>query len=534
MRRRKFIGLTLGGALLPALHLVHSSAFAAQSGGTLRIASTLADIPFTMGQASGGFEGVRFVSYALYDGLTRYDLSREDKAPKLLPSLAESWEGDAQDKTRWVFKLRRNVKFHDGSDFNADAVIWNLDKLLNNKSPQFDRQQATVAAGNTASIASYRKIDDFTVEIKTKTPDFVLPYYMAQIFMSSPARWESIGRDWTKFATNPAGTGPFIMTALVPRTRVEMTRNDAYWDAARRPKVQNLAIFAMPDASTRTAALLSGQVDWVEAPAPDTIARLRGAKMNITSNVYPHVWPWVLSHAEGSPFRDLRVRKAANLAVDRDALVTFLGGLALPAKGMVDPKHPWFGKPTFDIKFDPEQARRLMTEAGYSAQKPCRVKIVASPGGSGQMQPMPMNEFIQENLRAAFFDVQFDVMDWEALRARRRAMASGAENKGVAAINQSWTYHEAHYGLLSITEPGGFNWSEWADPKAVQMAAEARAEFDPARQAELLQKLHAYMVDQAIWLWVVHDMNPRALSPKVQGYVQAQSWFVDLNAPSIR
>jgi len=82
--------------------------------------------------------------------------------------------------------------------------------------------------------------------------------------------------------------------------------------------------------------------------------------------VYPHVWPWHFSRVEGSPWNDIRVRKAANLAIDRAGMKKLLGGYMVEAKGMVPPNSPWFGKPTFDVRYDPNEARRLMKEAGYS------------------------------------------------------------------------------------------------------------------------------------------------------------------------
>jgi peptide/nickel transport system substrate-binding protein len=531
MKRRTFNGILAAGAMTPLLNLIYGNALAqgkSQAGSTLRIGMTLSDVPLTTGQASQGFEGVRFISNSLYDGLIRWDLSRDDAAAKLVPGLAESWQVDPENNKRWVFNLRKGVKFHDGSDFNADAVIWNLDKLLKRDAPHFDQPQSIQATPQTASIESYRKLDDYTVEIVTREADAVQPYYMVQIYMSSPARWQELGGDWGKFANNPSGTGPFIMTSLTPRARVEMRRNDQYWDSKRVPKVEKLVLHCMPDSNTRAAALLSGQIDWAEAPAPDTIPRLKSSGQNISSNIYPHIWPWAFSFAEDSPFKDVKVRQAANLAVDRDGLVAFLGGLAVPAKGMVDDTHPWFGNPGFKIGYDLERARALMKEAGYGPDKPCKVKVVTSPSGSGQMQPLPMNEFIQENLREAYFDVQLDVLDWETLRARRRAMASGAENRGVHALNQSWAYWDPNIGLLGLTTPGGYNWSEWEDTEALKLAAAARVEFDAEKQTELLRRLHERMVDEAIWLWVVHDLNPRALSGKVKGFVQAQSWHLDL------
>lgn len=499
----------------------------------LRVATTLADIPLTTGQPSQGGEGVRFIGITLYDSLIRWDLSKADESAKLVPSLAETWKVDDTTQTKWTFNLRHGVTFHDGSTFNADAVVWNLDKLMKRDAPQYDQPQATQASTYTGTIASYRKIDEYTVEVTTKEPDAVLPYMMAQIFISSPARYNEVKGDWNAFAQRASGTGPWILDKLVARERAELVRNPKYWDAARVPKSDRLVLLTMPDPSTRVAALLSKQVDWIEAPPPDTVPRLKQQGMQIVTNVYPHVWPYQVSFSEGSPFKDLRVRKAANLAIDREGLSGFLGGLAVPAKGMIDSKHPWYGKPTFDIKFDPEQARALMKEAGYSKAKPAKIKLLISPSGSGQMQPLPMNEFVQENLRDVGFDVELEVMEWEALRARRRGGSDAPENKGAHGLNNSWAYWDPNIALIGTAwstqrPPGGYNWGGYSDPQADKLAAQAKVTFDPAQQDAVLAQLHSYIVDQAMWIWVVHDLNPRAMSPRVKGFVQAQSWFQDL------
>ena len=139
------------------------------------------------------------------------------------------------------------------------------------------------------------------------------------------------------------------------------------------------------------------------------------------------------------------MRKAANLAIDRDGLVNLLGGLAVPAKGMVTPGHPWFGKPTFDIKYDPDAAKALLKDAGFGPGNPCRVKFLISTAGSGQMQPLPMNEFIQENLKDVGFEVTLDAMDWEALRARRRGGVRDAGEQGCRRPQQQLELHRSGY-----------------------------------------------------------------------------------------
>ena len=135
----------------------------------LRIGMTAADIPRTLGQPDQGFEGNRFTGIPMYDALTHWDLSKADGPSVLIPGLATSWAVDAKDKTKWVFKLRPGVKFHDGSDFNADAVLWNFDKLLKNDAPQFDQRQSAQGRSRIPAVASYKAIDKYTLEIVTKT-----------------------------------------------------------------------------------------------------------------------------------------------------------------------------------------------------------------------------------------------------------------------------------------------------------------------------------------------------------------------------
>src|SRR5258707_14927208 len=112
---------------------------------TLRIAMTAYDIPTATGLPNNGFEGMRFLGYPIFEGLVLWDLTRTDQLAALRPGLAEKWEQDPADNKTWIFHLRRGVKFHDGTDFNADAVIWNLDRDFKNSCPQFDTPSSAIS-----------------------------------------------------------------------------------------------------------------------------------------------------------------------------------------------------------------------------------------------------------------------------------------------------------------------------------------------------------------------------------------------------
>src|ERR1700753_3754000 len=266
-------------SLVVAVLAVVLSAFAAHAESVVRYGISMADIPLTTGQPDRGAGAYQFTGYTIYDPLISWDMSVADRPGKLVPGLATEWKVDDNDKPKWRFALRHGVKFHDGSDFNADAVIRNLDKVLNDKAPQFDQRQSAQVKTRLPSVASYRKIDDYTVEITTKTVDSFFPYQMLWFLISSPAQYEKRGRVGDKSASQPSGTGPFKLTKLVPHELAELYKNDDYWDKKRIPKVDKLVLIPMPDALARTNALLSGQVDIIETPAPARVPQLKGGGM---------------------------------------------------------------------------------------------------------------------------------------------------------------------------------------------------------------------------------------------------------------
>lgn len=517
--------------------LLCASLGTAHASGTLRVAMTASDIPLPNGQTDQGAEGMRFMGYTVFEALVAYDLSSADKPASLIPGLAAEWKVES-DKLRWTFKLRPGVKFHDGSAFNAESVVWNLDKILNPKAEQFDAKQAAQGRGRIPTVATYKAVNDLTVEITTSEVNALLPFQLAWIVMSSPAQWQAVGKTWDAFIKSPSGTGPFRLESYVPRERAVLARNAAYWDKARVPRLDKLVLLPVPDASARVAALRSGQVDWIEAPPPDAMDSLRAAGFTIRSNVYPHVWPWHFSRLEGSPWNDIRVRKAANLAIDREGMKQLLGGMMVPARGMVPPNSPWFGKPAFEVKYDVVAARALMAQAGFSKDNPLKVRSIISPAGSGQMQPQLMNELIQQNLAEIGIQVEFDVRDWNALLANWRAGAKDPGTKGATSTNSSYFSQDPFTALIrhvdsGLMPPKGTNWGYYSDPEMDKLFDGVRTEFDTRAQLALIQKAHEKYVNDALFLFVAHDVAPRAMSRKVKGFVPAQNWFLDFSTISM-
>ena len=501
----------------------------------LRIAMTAADVPTSTGMPNNGFEGMRFMGYPIFEALVLWDLSQTETNAGLRPGLAESWSQDPEDGKTWIFRLRRGVTFHDGSPFNADAVIWNLDRYFRNDSPQFEPQASGISRARVTILESYRKIDDMTVAITSTRPASYFPYMIVYLLMTSPKSWEDAGRDWARVATlPPAGTGPFRLARVTPRQSAELVRHPGYWDQARVPKLDRIVLLPMPEATTRMAALRAGQVDWIEVPPPDGIPALRQAGFTITTGSYPHAWPWFFqTGGTTSPFRDVRVRQALNWCVDREGLVALLNGTAEPSVGWFNAKNPLFGEPENRYRLDPARGRALLAEAGFGPQNPLRFRVMISTSGSGQMLPLPMNEFLQQNLREACgVEVSFEVTEWNTLLVATRSAPDSPNARGAVALNPSSPTSDVsvmvRYFTRAAFPPNGFNWPNWEDPAFEAAIRALETARDQAAIDAATRRAHERLVDNPPWLFIVHDLNPRAMSRRVTGFRSAQSWFQDL------
>ncbi len=274
--RRGLIATAAGAAVVPGLP-THAA-----TPQILRIGMTSADLPTTHGIPNNGGEGFRFLGYPAFDSVVNWDFTHTDKLADITPGLFTSWRIDESNPLRWICGVREGVKFHDGSACDADAILFNFGRIFDEKSPQYDAPAAPIVRATVSMIASFEKTDDKTIVLTTKYPFSFLPYLLTRVLIVSPARWAESGKNWANFAKNPSGTGPFKITKVVLGQYAEMSRNEDYWDKTRIPKLDKMIVYPMPEATTRVAALRSGQVDWIEVPPPDGIPSLKAAGLQIS------------------------------------------------------------------------------------------------------------------------------------------------------------------------------------------------------------------------------------------------------------
>jgi len=514
-------------AVVAATALAACSAAAADGGpaGVLTIGMTAGDIPNLDTVLSGGqgYEGYRFVGNQLYDGLTKYDLKQGAKTPELVGGLATSWKVDATG-SKWIFTLRTGVTFTDGTPFNAAAVVYNLDRYLNKKAPQFYPAAAAQAGISLGGIKSYKALDTRHVEIDTLGPYSHLPEDLVFIYLASPTAIAKYGN--TGFAKHPVGTGPFVFKSEVRGQEAIFTANKNYWDGA--PKLKELVLEPIPDASTRLAALRSGDVNWIEAPGPDDIPGLKSSGYRIYTNSYDHVWPWILDLTK-KPLNNLKVRQAMEYAIDRQTMATsLLRGTADPAYQLV-PRANLAYRASNDIyDYDPAKAKRLLAEAGYP--NGFSMTLSYPTGGSGNMQPGPMNQELQSDLAKVGIKVKLEPIEWAAMLT---AYSSGKIPGGADAINISLTFIQESFWSLVFGSTSPLNLAHYQNATVDKLLGESLLQPDATKRAAIYAQIAAQVDRDAAWLDIVNDRNPRALAPDVHGFVEPKSWFVDLTTVSV-
>lgn len=290
------------------------------------------------------------VWYALFDALTQLD-ERGD----LVPALALSWELVAP--TRWQFKLRKGVRFADGTAFDAHSAVAVIDWLRSNSG------RSTVIGNELRGVTTAHALADLVLEIQTRDPDPILPKRMAGALMVEPGAWRRLGPDG--FALQPIGTGPYVLERWDQRTRRARARvNPHAWRSARFVRLE---FVELPEAAARTQALLSRDVD-IALVEIEEIDRLeaRGYPVIAAPSMSVMSLAFITERATAGPLQDVRVRQALNLAVDRQTIARTLlrgygRGAGQPAASVsfgYDPDLPPY-------PYDPQRARELLVEAGY-------------------------------------------------------------------------------------------------------------------------------------------------------------------------
>ena len=318
-------------------------------------------------------------------------LVKQDEQQHLRPGLAESWR--AVDDTTWEFKLRKGVKWHDGSDFSAEDVIATFKRV-----PNVPNSPSSLAI-YTRPIKEAVATDKYTLRLRTERPYPLLPNDLSGVQILPKKVAETARTEDFNSGKAMIGTGPYKFVEYVSGDRVVMTVNDKYWGP--RPAFAKVRYRMISNSAARVAALLAGDVRMIEGVPTSDIERLsKDARVTLASAVsnriiYLHMdsgrernSPFVTDLAgkplEANPFRDPRVRKAISKMIDRDAIVSrIMEGQAKPAGQLLPETMSGTSKRLKPEKYDPDGAKKLLAEAGY-------------PNGFGVTLHTPNNRYIND------------------------------------------------------------------------------------------------------------------------------------------
>lgn len=455
----------------------------------------------------------------LYDGLVRF----KDGTLEVEPALAESWEISEDGKT-YTFNLRQGVTFHDGSQFNAEAVKFNFDRMLREDHPFHDTGPFPLAF-NFSTVEAVDVVDDHTVVFKLSEPfaPFLSNLAYPTGLIVSPTAVEQHGKD---FGRNPSGTGPFRFAEWQSNQLVAAERNDAYWDGT--PTLEAVVFRPIADANTRVAEMMAGGIDVMVEVPPDNLAAFRGdPNLQVHEQAGPHVWFAILNTSEG-PFADKRVRQAANLAVNKEVLVdNVLQGTATVAAGPIPPAFNWVESEVEPYPYDPERAKQLLTEAGEANPK---VTFYVTEGGSGMLNPVTMGTAIQADLQAVGFDVAIESYEWNTFLGK---VNEGLKGKADMA-EMAWMTNDPdtvpYLTLRTEASPdnGGFNSGYYSNPEVDDLLAKARTTTDQAERGKLYAKVQEIVHEDAPWLFVANWVQNAVTTANVQNFKLQPSFLLQL------
>ena len=457
----------------------------------------------------------------LYDGLVRY----KPGSLQVEPALATSWK-ISKDGKRYTFKLRKEVEFHDGTPFNAAAVKFNFDRMLDKKNPYYNTGPFPLAFFFKA-IKETKVIDDHTVELildKPYAPLLSNLAYPTGLIVSPTA----VKKEKKDFGRYPVGTGPFKFAKWESNRMVVLERNPDYWGGA--PKLNAVVFRPITDANTRVTELLSGGIDLMVEVPPDNMGMFKkDPRYTVYEQAGPHLWFLILNMKEG-PFTDKRMRQAVNYAINKQALVkNVLQGTATVATGPTPAAFAWaYNNKLKPYPYDPAKAKKLIKAAGYEGAK---LTFYVTEGGSGMLNPIAMGTAIQADLAAVGLKVKIETYEWNTYLGKVNSGLAGKADMAEMAwmTNDPDTLPYLALRRAAWPDQGGFNSGYYANPKVDRLLEEAREETDQAKRAKLYKKMQAIVYKDAPWAFIANWKQNAVSAANVKGFTLQPSFLLLLN-----
>lgn len=446
----------------------------------------------------------------IYEGLVG-----RDKNAEIQPLLAEKWEQLAD--TTWEFKLRKGVKFHDGTDFNANAVKATFDRLL-------DPKVASPRAGVLKMVKEVKVVDDYTVQFILTEPFAPLLSILAshEGGIISPKTIEKYGKNIIK---EPNGTGPFVFESWTPGQEIVLTKNKNYW--GEKAKVDKVVFKVVPEETTRISMLETGEAQIAEplsVPMMDTVEASQAVDVYRSEG---YGTEYIGFNVQKKPFNDEGVRKAIAHAVEMDSILKGVyNNVGKKANSLLGSKVFGYDSDLKAYEYNLTEAKKLLAEAGYPDGFEVTLKTMDSK------ERVNMAEVLQSQLKGIGVKVKIEVLEYGTFVEQvnkgdsEMFILSWRNATGDADYNQYNLFH-------SNSQRGGGNTFFYSNKEMDQLLETARTEKDPEKRKELYAQTQEKEMKEALYIPVRVIENLAAVTKDVKGFSISPSGYLELNDVSI-
>jgi peptide/nickel transport system substrate-binding protein len=457
----------------------------------------------TLDAGFGYAEGEMDPIFHIYDGLVHY----KNNKLEVEPALATSWDV-SENGTLWTFNLRKGVKFHDGTDFNADAVVFSYTRLIDENHPYYGLGSWSYfdyLLGEV--IEDVRAKDEYTVEIKLKNKFAPFLTYMGYYseYIVSPTAVKKYGEEFFK---HPVGTGPFVFEEWKKDEYIVLSKNEDYW--GEKPGIDKLIWKVIPDNTTRLMELETGQVHAIKSISPDQLEKVKNnpdveLKQIAGANSF-----FATLNTTKEPFDDVRVRQAVQYAVDMDKLVEGVyEGIGVRAVSVLPPTVFAFDESLDPYPYDPQKAKALLREAGYPNGFDMEIHtfVEARPYIA---RPVDAAEIIKSDLEKVGINATVQANEWGTHKS----------------IYNNLEHQMGFAGWFDIPHPSNFLNTllikglkgGWQPEEAVELAQKALSTYDRDEQEKYWKQVQHLAYEQCPVLPIAHNAYTAAIRKNVKGF----------------
>lgn len=461
-------------------------------------------------------KGTDIPSANVYHGKIYEGLVSQDEKMEIQPALATEWK--KLDDLTWEFKLREGVKFHDGTEFNADAVKKTIERVL-------DPAVASPRAKLFEMITEINVIDPHTIQFKTEYPFAPLLANLAH-YSGGIISPKAIDEKGDTLGQNPAGTGPFKFDSWTPGSELRLVKNEEYW--GEKAKVDSVVYKVVPEDATRIAMVETGEAHLAE-PVPVTDVERIEASSSMKLNRSEGLGiDYIGFNLKKKPFDDIRVRQAINLAIDTDMILQgVFNNVGTKATAPMGPG-VWGHNPDLEgWGYDVEKAKQLLKEAGYSDGFNTTIWT------NDNKERMDVAEVVQSQLKGIGINAEIKVVEWGAyLEATSKGehdmfILGWSNMTGDADYNQFFLFHSEAQGEVG-------NRSFYSNPRVDELIDLGRQESDPEKRHEYYKEAQAIEMEEAPMIFLRNDQDLVAVSNSVNGFWMHPAGIYMINEVTVK